>query len=139
MSYQPNPPHLKPACRAFVPPICKTKAFKAVYGNGSHTANVYFAMYALENGTDSNRLGVSVSKKVGKAVIRNRVKRLVKESCRLRSATLVQGYDIVVVARAAVGQLPREGSFRKVDRALETLFGRLKLLENKNEVVRSGR
>ena len=131
MYYQPNPLHIKPACRAFVPPIRNTKAFKAVYNSGSQAVNAYFVMYAMANDTETNRLGVSVSKKVGKAVVRNRVKRLVKESCRLKASTISNGFDIVVVARPAVGALPLEGSFRKVDKALGTLFGRLKLLEAK--------
>ena len=129
MYYQPNP--LKPACRAFVPPIRKTPAFKAVYSSGSQAVNAYFVVYAMANNTSANRLGISVSKKVGKAVVRNRVKRLVKESCRLKAGNFKTGYDIVVVARPAVGDLPREGSFRKVDKALESLFGKLRLLEAK--------
>jgi len=131
MSYQLNPTCSKPACRAFMPPIRKTKAFKTVYSCGSQAVNAFFVMYAMANDTNANRLGVTVSKKVGKAVVRNRVKRLVKESCRLNADKYATGYDIVVVARPAVGALPREGSFRKVDKALESLFGRLKLLEAK--------
>ena len=129
MYYQHNHPNVKPACRAFVPPIRKTKSFKAVYSSGNQSVNAYFVMYAMANNTDANRLGISVSKKVGKAVVRNRVKRLVKESCRLRSGTVVEGFDIVVVARHAVGTLPVDGAFRKVDKALEHLLGRLRLLK----------
>ena len=123
----------KPACRAFVPPIRRTKSFKAVYSTGNQAVNAYFAVYAMANNTQANRLGVSVSKKVGKAIIRNRVKRLVKESCRLRAGNLTKGYDIVVVARRAAGALPKEGSFRKVDKALESLFTRLRLIDAKSE------
>ena len=131
MSYPHNQLCLKPACRAFVPPIRKTKSFKAVYSSGNQAVNAFFVMYALANDTNANRLGVSVSKKVGKAVTRNRVKRLVKESCRLKAERFCKGFDIVVVARPAVGGLPREGSFRKVDKALESLFAKLKILEAK--------
>ena len=129
MSCQPNPPCLKPASRAFVPSITKTRAFKHVYGSGSQGVNNLFVVYAAHNHTCANRLGITVSKKVGKAVTRNRVKRLVKESCRLRACQLSQGYDIVVVARPAAGALPRDGSFQKVDKALQALFGRLGLLK----------
>ena len=132
MSFQPNPPCIKPARRAFVPSISKTKAFKTVYVSGSQAVNAYFVMYALANDTGANRLGISVSKKVGSAVVRNRVKRLVKESCRLKVGTIAKGFDIVVVARPAVGALPREGSFKKVDKALDNLFGKLKLMEAKD-------
>ena len=116
---------------AFVQSIKKTKSFKNVYSCGRQEVNAYFVMYAIANNTGVNRLGVTVSKKVGKAVIRNRVRRLVKESCRLRAHRVSTGYDIVVVARAAAGALPREGSFNKVDKALETLFDRHRLLEAK--------
>ena len=128
MYYQPNPPNIKPACRAFVPPIHKTKAFRAVYNSGNQAVNAYFDVYAMANATQANRLGVTVSKKVGKAVVRNRVKRLVKESCRLRASAIAKGFDIVVVARPAVGALALECTFSKVDKALGSLFGRLKLL-----------
>ena len=134
MSCQPNPPCLKPASRAFVPPafipsIKKTKTFKHVYSCGSQAVNAYFAVYVAKNDSDTSRLGISVSKKVGIAVVRSRVKRLVRESCRLRAPNIARGFDIVVVARPAVGALPREGSFAKVDKALEALFGRLQLLD----------
>ena len=128
MSCQPNPPCLKPASRAFVPSITKTRAFRHVYGSGAQAVNSLFVVYAAHNHTCANRLGITVSRKVGIAVVRNRVKRLVKESCRLLACELSQGYDIVVVARPAAGALPREGSFLKVDKSLQALFGRLGLL-----------
>ena len=128
MYFQLNPTSLKPACRAFVPPIRKTKEFKAVYSNGSQAVNAYFFVYALATNNATARLGVTVSKKVGKAVVRNRVKRLVKECCRLKATHIAMGFDIVVVARPAVGALPKEGSYAKVNKALKSLLGRLRLL-----------
>ena len=119
----------KPACRAFVPSIKKSRAFKAVYSGGRQAVNPYFAVYVMENNTSTNRLGVTVSKKVGKAVVRNRVKRLVKEICRLKAHRLHVGFDIVVVSRPLAGTLPREGSFKKLDKVLESLFMRLQLIK----------
>ena len=111
----------------FMQSIKKTKSFKTVYSCGRQGFNAYFVIYAMANDTGVNRLGLSVSKKVGKAVVRNRVRRLIKESCRLRATRITQGFDIVIVARPAVGALPKEGLFRKVDKALESLFYRLRL------------
>ena len=63
-------------------------------------------MYIKENGTERNRIGISVSKKVGNSVVRHRVTRLVRESYRLHEAVFNSGLDIVIVARqnaASVG------------------------------------
>ena len=74
--------------------------FSFVYRNGKSYANKYLGMYAVENGLGSNRIGISVSKKVGNSVVRHRVTRLIRESYRLNQAAFHTGYDIVVVARA---------------------------------------
>lgn len=73
--------------------------FKNVYENGKSYANRYLVMYVLENGTDRNRLGISVSKKVGNSVVRHHLTRLVRESYRLHEEMFNSGLDIVVVAR----------------------------------------
>ena len=77
-----------------------TNQFKIVYNNGKSYANRDLVMYLRKNDSDTNRLGISVSKKVGNSVVRHRVTRLIRESYRLNEAKLLQGYDIVVVARA---------------------------------------
>lgn len=77
-----------------------TNQFKIVYNNGKSYANRDLVMYLRKNDSDTNRLGISVSKKVGNSVVRHRITRLVRESYRLNEAKLLQGYDIVVVARA---------------------------------------
>jgi len=73
--------------------------FKNVYKNGKSYANKYLVMYVLENSTDRNRLGISVSKKVGNSVVRHRLTRLIRESYRLHEDIFNSGLDIVVVAR----------------------------------------
>jgi len=77
-----------------------TNQFKIVYNNGKSYANRDLVMYLRKNDSDTNRFGISVSKKVGNSVVRHRVTRLIRESYRLNEAKLLQGYDIVVVARA---------------------------------------
>lgn len=77
----------------------KNKDFQIVYKKGKSYANKYLIMYVLENHTGENRLGISVSKKVGNSVVRHRVTRLVRESYRLQQDYFLNGYDIVIVAR----------------------------------------
>lgn len=77
----------------------KNYEFQNVYKTGKSYANKYLVMYVVENNTDRNRLGISVSKKVGNSVIRHRVTRLIRESYRLHENIFNSGLDIVVVVR----------------------------------------
>ncbi len=79
----------------------KNTQFQFVYKNGKSYANKYLIMYVKENGTDRNRIGISVSKKVGNSVVRHRVTRLVRESYRLHENIFNSGLDMVIVARPA--------------------------------------
>ena len=83
----------------------KNKDFQAVYRTGRSCANKYLVMYIKENECGRNRLGISVSKKVGNSVVRHRTTRLIRESYRLNQDNLKTGYDMVVIARqTAKGQ-----------------------------------
>ncbi len=77
----------------------KNLDFKNVYNKGKSFSNKYLVMYVLENGSDKNRVGISVSKKVGNSVIRHHLKRLVRENYRLHEEMFNNGLDIVVIAR----------------------------------------
>ena len=79
----------------------KNRDFQVVYKNGKSYANKYLVMYVLNNNTEENRLGISVSKKVGNSVIRHRITRLIRESYRLQESKFQNGFDIVVIARAS--------------------------------------
>ena len=78
----------------------KNKDFQTVYRKGSSNANKYLVMYLLENNLNKNRLGISVSKKVGNSIVRHRLARLIRESYRLNEDKFSCGYDIIVIARA---------------------------------------
>lgn len=80
----------------------KNREFKEVYNHRVSRANKYLVMYILKNGTESNRLGISVSKKIGNSIVRHRFCRLVRESFRLNEEKIKKGYDIVIVARPKV-------------------------------------
>ena len=76
--------------------------FNRVYAAKRSYANRLLVVYILENGTDANRLGVSVSKKVGNSIVRHRLARLIREAFRLSTDCIPDGYDYVVVARASL-------------------------------------
>ena len=76
--------------------------FKKVYNNKKSYANKNLIMYVSENGTDTKRLGVSVSKKVGNSIVRHRLARLIREAFRLSTDHITDGYDYIVIARASL-------------------------------------
>ncbi len=80
-------------------PLKKNYEFARVYKRGRFLATKYLVIYVLNNNMDMNRIGITISKKVGKAVTRNRIRRLVKENYRLVEGSLKRGYDIVIVSR----------------------------------------
>lgn len=77
----------------------KNQDFRLIYKEGKSCANRYLVLYIRENGLAKNRLGVSVSKKVGNSVVRHRITRLVRESYRLQEDMFNSGLDMVVIAR----------------------------------------
>ena len=92
----------------------KTKDFQNVYRRGKSYANRYLVMYVLPNQTERNRLGISVSKKVGNSVIRHHLTRLIRESYRLHEDMFHSGLDMVVIARTTA----RDISYHEVESAL---------------------
>lgn len=92
----------------------KNKDFQIVYRKGKSYANKYLVMYVLENHTEENRLGISVSKKVGNSVVRHRITRLIRESYRLQESKFLNGYDIVVIARTSA----KERTYHEIESAL---------------------
>ena len=92
----------------------KNKDFQIVYKEGKSLANKYLIMYKKKNGSDRNRLGISVSKKVGNSVVRHRITRLLRESYRMQEDRFVSGLDIVIIARPSAKDI----SFREIESAL---------------------
>ena len=73
--------------------------FRRLYASSGH-ANGYLVLYARKNRMNTNRVGVTVGKKLGHAVVRNRVRRRLREVYRLNEERFAPGWDIVVVARS---------------------------------------
>ncbi len=94
----------------------KNVEFKRVYRRGKSCANhlVVLYVYKNHNNKDVNRVGISVSKKVGKSVVRSRVKRLILESYRVHKDEMEKGYDLVFIARTKIN----DKNFKEVDSAL---------------------
>ena len=92
----------------------KNRQFQFVYKYGKSFANKYLVMYIKENGQGINRIGISVSKKVGNSVVRHRVKRLIKESYRLHENVFNSGLDMVIVARVGACEV----GFYEIEKAL---------------------
>lgn len=97
----------------------KNKDFQKVYRKGKSYANRYLVMYVLENHMNKNRLGISVSKKVGNSIVRHRLARLIRESYRLQEDRYRCGIDIVVIARIGA----KEKTYKDIDGAMLHLVG----------------
>lgn len=98
----------------------KNRDFQSVYRRGKSYGNKYLVMYLLPNQTESNRIGISVSKKVGNSIVRHHLTRLIRESYRLHEENFQRGYDMVVVARTAA----KDRTYHEIESALIHL-GRL--------------
>lgn len=80
--------------------------FRKLYQKGTSHVCPSVVMYVKRNGTSGNRLGITVSKKIGKAVIRNRAKRRLREVFRTNLPNMKTGYDFVLVARGRTATVP---------------------------------
>ena len=77
----------------------KNKDYRKVYNRGKSVADRQMVLYFLKNNEELCRFGFTVSKKVGNAVIRNRIRRLFREACRLNAQKFPWGFDFVLLAR----------------------------------------
>ena len=103
----------------------KDHAFKQVYNHRRSVANRLLVLYIRKNNLPINRLGISISRKVGKAVVRNRIKRLIKEQIRLQEKELPNGYDMVIVVRMSTAALLKETAFKQIGESLKNLLKRI--------------
>ena len=85
-----------------------------VYRKGKPYGNKYLVMYLLANDLGRNRVGISVSKKVGNSIIRHHLTRLIRESYRLHEEQFQCGYDIVIIARTTA----KDRSYHEIESAL---------------------
>jgi ribonuclease P protein component len=111
--------------------LSRSAEFERVYRQGRSTANRHLVLYTFPNdSTDRPRLGLSVSRKVGGAVERNRVKRLLREAFARAEPELRPGQDVVLVARPAAGELAEREGLEGVDASLTELVAKGGLLRS---------
>ncbi len=98
--------------------------FKRVYSKGKSYGSRLTILYKFPRNSDKIRFGYSVSKKVGKAVVRNRVKRRLKEAVGLFSNKLKPGFDIVIIPRASITR----ADFNDIKKDIENIFKKTGLI-----------
>ncbi len=113
--------------------MSRSADFERAYRQGKSVAGRYAVLYFFNRtpatGEDEPRLGVSVSRKVGGAVTRNRVKRTLKESFQALREELAPGYDYVIIARPGLAEFIEKSQFEDVAEMTADLFRRADLIQ----------
>lgn len=101
------------------PSVRKNSEFQYIYKNGTSYANRLLVMYVVKSGEEGNRIGISVSKKVGNSIVRHHITRLIREIFRINNHRLKTGLNIIVVARVAA----KNSDYRDLEGAYVHLCG----------------
>ncbi len=105
--------------------IKENRTFRRIYSKGRSAVTPFLVLYCRPNGRDHNRLGVTVSTRLGGAVVRNRARRRLREVYRLAQPRMKQGYDIILVARGRTVN----GPCQKLTAAFDKACGQLGLMK----------
>lgn len=106
--------------------IKKDSDFRRVYQRGKSLADRNLVIYTMKNKSDKSRIGISISKKVGKAHVRNGIRRCIKEAYRLNIDERVQaGYDMVFIARISAA----DKDYREIERSLKYICKKANIIK----------
>ena len=107
--------------------LTKREQYESIYNSGNYRANRDLVIRVLPNNLDFSRYGITVSRRVGKAVVRNRVKRRLREIIRQRA--LPPGFDIVFITRAAAAT----AGYAEMKKSAEDVLSQAGLLTGEHE------
>jgi ribonuclease P protein component len=102
--------------------LTNKKDFNNVFQNGNKIVNDYFVIYFANNDIGNSRIGLAVKKRIGKANVRNRIIRLVKEYFRLNKSRLKNNYDFLFVIRVGFNLFNYKSLAENLDDLLQNLF-----------------
>lgn len=105
--------------------ICENRLFRRLYKTGKSVVTPLFVLYLRKNGRQVNRLGITTSKTVGKAVRRNRCRRVLREAYRLTEPSLNVGFDLILVARTRTGEVSMNAVKEQLEQVLERMGVRI--------------
>ena len=106
--------------------IKKDSDFRKVYQRGKSLADRNLVIYTMKNKSDKSRIGISISKKVGKAHERNRIRRCIKEAYRLNiDDKVLGGYDLVFIARINAA----DKDYKKLERSLKYICKKANIIK----------
>jgi len=106
--------------------LTKRRDFKAVFNEGVSSSSSFLVIYAKPNELSFSRLGLAVSRKIGNAVIRNRIRRLLREAMRACAQDMAKQYDFIIIARRA----SVEGTLNAFISNIERFLKRLRYAKN---------
>ena len=112
----------------FTDTLKKNHEFRRLYSKGKSTVASTLVCYCRRTGRNGNRVGYTVSNKIGNAVTRNRIRRRLREIYRLHERGMLPGHDIVIVARHRAA----EADYHRLERDVLRSFEKLSLLKEKD-------
>lgn len=113
--------------------LTRNSEYRQVFANGESVATRGLVLYRMKNAQTENRAGFVVSKKNGNAVIRNRIRRLLKETYRYYASVLTKGYDLVFIARAPAATFDFKQAATEMERILKR-GGLFEVISEKNKL-----